>query len=100
MLLLFFSIFIQLHIDAFCVYVVSASLLNEERHEVDAAGSVRTSQQSRQSSQAQRENGGVIVKNGNSADASSAVDRKKDKVPSSTIRSSEVCICEICLLCM
>lgn len=91
---------ILLHVDALCVYVASGSLLNEERHELDAARSVRTSEQSRQSSLAQRENGAVIVKNGYSADASSAVDRKKEKVPSATIRSSEVRKSEFVLICM
>lgn len=73
------------------VYMLSASLLNEERHEVDTVRSVRIPQHMRQSSLAQRENGSVIVKNGNIADASSTVDQKKEKIPLVNIRSSEVC---------
>ncbi|CAM8893927.1 unnamed protein product [Rhodiola kirilowii] len=66
-----------------------ASLFNEERHEVEALRSGRTSQQNKQSSLATRENGAVILKNGNSGGASSAVGRKKGKVRSSSVHSSE-----------
>lgn len=98
MLLLFFNKSGLLHVDVLCVYMfASGSLLNEERREVEAARSVRTSLQGKRSSLAHRENGAVIVKNGDSADTSSAVDRKMEKVPPATIYSSEVHSCDFVL---
>uniref|UniRef100_A0A7N0TIY8 C3H1-type domain-containing protein n=1 Tax=Kalanchoe fedtschenkoi TaxID=63787 RepID=A0A7N0TIY8_KALFE len=65
----------------------SASLFNEERHEVEAIRSGRNSQQKRQSSLANHESGADILKNGNSGGA--YIDRKRAKVPSASIHFSK-----------